>query len=411
MSTVTIASILITFCALFSYINYRFIRLPTTIGIMVMALVLSAAVLSLPVLGFDILPEVHALLGSIDFSEALLHGMLSFLLFAGALHVDLQALRKQKYIVSILAFVGTLFSTLAVGAVVFHLFPLFGFNIPFIYALLFGALISPTDPVAVMAILHKAGVTPELETKVVGESLINDGIAVVVFLSLLGIITHGNPSASEVAILFARESVGGAFLGLFLGYVTFLMLRSVDNYQVEILLTLALVMGGYELAYALHTSGPIAMVVAGILIGNSGRAHAMSEKTKQNLDNFWELVDEFLNAVLFLLIGFELMLIPFNKYALICGILMIPALLVIRYISVAVPVRISSRFRSFSPGAINILTWGGLRGGLSVALVLSLPAGEVKNLLLLVTYCIVMFSILVQGLTIGRLARYYKKAK
>lgn len=410
MSIVTIASILITFCALFSFINYQFIKLPTTIGIMAMALVLSIVVLFLPALGFDVLPEVRALLGSVDFSEALLHGMLSFLLFAGALHVDLVALKKQKYIISILAFLGTLFSTIAVGVLVYYVFPAFGFNIPLIYALLFGALISPTDPVAVMAIMRKAGVTHSLETKVVGESLLNDGIAVVIFLSLLGVVTHGDPGVSDVVLLFARESIGGAVLGLALGWAAFYMLRSVDNYQVEILLTLALVMGGYELARLLHTSGPIAIVVAGIITGNNGRAHAMSQKTKENLDNFWELVDEFLNAVLFLLIGFELLLVEFNPSALVGGLFMIPALLVVRYVSVAAPVKIFSRYRSFSPGAVNILTWGGLRGGLSVALVLSLPMGETRDFLLLVTYCVVVFSILIQGLTVGRLARFYKKA-
>ncbi|GJL85989.1 MAG: sodium:proton antiporter [Micavibrio sp.] len=407
MSIITITSILVTFCALFSYINYRFIKLPTTIGIMVMALILSAAVMILPTLGINILPSVRHIMNGIDFSETLLHGMLSFLLFAGALHVDLGTLRNQKYIVSFMALFGTVLSTVLVGLAVYYIFPALGFDISFIYALLFGALISPTDPIAVMAILKKAGVPPTLETKVVGESLFNDGIAVVIFITLLGIATHGETTASHVAMLFAEEAIGGAVLGLVLGYTAFVMLRSVDNYQVEIFLTLALVMGGYELASALHTSGPIAMVVAGLLVGNIGRDHAMSDKTKENLDNFWELVDEFLNAILFLLLGFSLLIIEFNQSALYAGLIMIPVLLTIRYLSVILPVSVLKRFRSFSPGAVNILTWGGLRGGISVALVLSLPSSDIRDFLLLVTYCIVMFSIIVQGLTIGKLAQKY----
>lgn len=409
MSLITIASILITFCALFSYINYRFIKLPTTIGIMVIALVLSTAMLFLPVLGVEALPYARRILDSINFSETLLHGMLSFLLFAGALHVDLNSLKQQKYIVSVLAVFGTIFSTFAVGYAAFYIFRFFGFDIPFIYTLLFGALISPTDPIAVMAILKKAGVPTSLEIKVVGESLFNDGIAVVMFIAILGIATKGEINPQHIAFLFLEEAVGGAILGLVMGYITFLMLRSVDNYQVEIFLTLALVMGGYELARAINVSGPIAMVTAGLLVGNIGRSLAMSDRTKENLDNFWELIDEFLNAVLFLLIGFELLALSFNTSAFYSGLVLIPTLLAIRYLSVFLPVGVLCRFRKFSPGATNILTWGGLRGGLSVAMVLSLPTGEIRDLFLLVTYCIVMFSILVQGLTIGPMAQYYSR--
>lgn len=407
MSIITITSILVTFCALFSYINYRFIKLPTTIGIMVMALVLSTIIMALPLLGFDILPSVRHIMDGIDFSETLLHGMLSFLLFAGALHVNWETLKSQKYIIASMALLGTVLSTALVGFAVYKIFPMLGFDIPFIYALLFGALISPTDPIAVMAILKKAGAPKTLEIKVVGESLFNDGIAVVIFLTLLGIASHGETTAAHVALLFAEEAIGGVILGGVLGYITFLMLRSVDNYQVEIFLTLAMVMGGYELANALHTSGPIAMVVAGLIVGNVGRSWAMSDHTKQNLDNFWELIDEFLNAILFLLLGFSLLIIEFNQTALHAGLIMIPLLLLIRYVSVIIPVTFLKKFRKFSPGAVNILTWGGLRGGISVALALSLPPSEMRDFLLLVTYCIVMFSIIVQGLTIGKLVKRY----
>lgn len=408
MSIITITSIMVTFCAVFSYINYQFIKLPTTIGIMVMALVASSLIMFMPLLGFNILPSIQAIMDGIDFSEALLHGMLSFLLFAGALHINWNTLHNQKYIISFMALIGTVLSTTLVGMIAYKLFPALGFNISFIHALLFGALISPTDPIAVMAILKKAGVPKTLETKVIGESLFNDGVAVVIFLALLSIAAHGEVSAPHVALLFFEEAIGGAVLGLVLGYTTFLMLRSVDNYQVEIFLTLALVMGGYEIARALHTSGPIAMVVAGLIVGNIGKAMAMSDKTKENLNNFWELIDEFLNSILFMLLGFSLLIIEFNQIALYAGLIMIPALLCIRYISVILPISVLKKFRSFSPGAVNILTWGGLRGGISVALALSLPASELRDFLLLVTYCIVMFSIIVQGLSIGKLARRYR---
>ncbi len=407
MNIITLTSILVTFCALFSYINYRFIKLPTTIGIMIIALLVSSVVMLLPVLNIDILPQVRSMMSEIDFSETLLHGMLSFLLFAGALHVNWKNLREQKYIISFMALIGTLLSTALVGFITFKLFPILGFKIEFIHALIFGALISPTDPIAVMAILKKVGVPKTLETKVVGESLFNDGIAVVLFIALLGVAEHGEFDGSHVALLFVEEAIGGAVIGAVLGYIVFLMLRSVDNYQVEIFLTLALVMGGYELATFLHTSGPIAMVVAGLIVGNAGRSKAMSSNTKENLDNFWELIDEFLNALLFLLLGFSLLIIEFNQSALYAGLLMIPILLCIRYLSVVLPISILKNFRKFSPGVINMLTWGGLRGGISVALVLSLPVSEERNFLLLVTYCIVMFSIIVQGLTIGKLAKRY----
>ena len=276
MSVITITSILVTFCALFAYFNYRFVGLPTAIGIMVMALVTSGIILILPHVGVDILPVARRLMEHVNFSEALLHGMLSFLLFAGALHVDWKTLHFHKNIVFVLAFAGTVFSTAAVGLIVYHVFPFLGVHIDFAYALVFGALISPTDPIAVMAILKKAGVPESLEIKVVGESLLNDGIAVVLFLSLLGVAHEGHAEASHVLLLFAEEAVGGAVLGGVLGYIAFLLLRSVDNYQVEIFLTLALVMGGYELAREIHTSGPIAMVVAGLAVKSGWSARSAS---------------------------------------------------------------------------------------------------------------------------------------
>jgi CPA1 family monovalent cation:H+ antiporter len=407
MNIVTIATILVTLCAVFSYINDRFIKLPPTIGIMAMTLALSTAILLLPHLGIDVLPVARGLVASVDFSRTVLDGMLAFLLFAGALHVDWQTLRHHKGAVFSLAFFGTVFSAATVGVAIYYAFPLFGLHISFIYALLFGAVISPTDPIAVIAILKKAGIPRALEITVVGESLLNDGVAVVLFLALLEISGGAALEASDIALLFVREALGGMALGGALGWIVLRMLRSIDSYKVEIFLTLALAMGGYELADTLHCSGPLAVVVAGLIVGNAGRGQLMSDTTKKNLDNFWELVDEFLNAGLFLLLGLELLLLPSGREAFAAGLFMIPVLLVIRCVSVVLPMTALKRFRDFIPGTIPILTWGGLRGGLSVALVLALPAGDGRDALLLVTYCIVVFSIMVQGLTIGKLAARY----
>ncbi|MCH2546773.1 MAG: sodium:proton antiporter [Alphaproteobacteria bacterium] len=409
MDTTAIASILISLCAVFGYINLRFIKLPTAIGIMMLALVLSLVILLLPFIGIDITEQVESFMRSIDFPQTLLEGMLSFLLFAGALHVKLDNLREQKWVVALLAGFGTVFCASCVAGLVYFLFPFFGMDIPFIYAMLFGALIAPTDPVAVMAILKKAGVEKSLETKVVGESLFNDGIAVVIFIVLLHILDGEDPSFGGVSLLFLEEAGGGALLGLVLGYITYRLLATIDNYQVEILLTLALVMGGYELASLIHVSGPIMVVVAGLLIGNQGRSLAMSDHTRENLDNFWELCDEFLNAVLFLLIGLEIFILGNDLEAYEAGILMIPLLLIIRLVSIWLPISALKLRRSFSKGTIRILTWGGLRGGISVALALSLPESPERDFILVVTYCIVVFSIIVQGLTIGKVVERYGK--
>lgn len=278
---------------------------------------------------------------------------------------------------------------------------------PLIYCLLFGALISPTDPIAVIGIVKGAGTSKSLQTKIVGESLFNDGIGVVVFIVLLGIAAGGHEiTAGEVGLLFAEEAIGGAILGLLLGMVSYWMLKSVDNYQVEIFITLALVVGGYTLAGALHTAGPIAMVVAGLLIGNHGRSLAMSEKTREHLDTFWELVDEILNAVLFVLIGFELLLVPRVPSHLLLGLLAIPLVLAARFAAVGGTVALLRLRRTFSPGAVRIMTWGGLRGGISLALALSLPTGEERAVLLSAAYVVVVFSILVQGLTVGKLVKH-----
>jgi CPA1 family monovalent cation:H+ antiporter len=406
MDALSVTSGVVTLSGIFAYINHRFFRLPTTIGLMLITLVISAAIIFMGKMGlhFDTLAE--EMVRTIDFDETLMHGMLSFLLFAGALHININDLGDQKYVISFLATFGVLISTVIVGSISYWLLCLIGSEIPFIYCLLFGSLISPTDPISVLSILKTAGAPKSLETKISGESLFNDGVGVVVFLIISGVAAGGHEIIITDALgLFFKEAVGGAVFGLGAGYITFLMLRGVDNYQVEVLLTLGLVMGGYSLASALHLSAPIAIVVAGLLIGNHGRMLGMSEKTREHLDNFWELLDEILNAVLFVLIGLEILIIPFDTYPFWVALTMIPVVLSARFISVSIPVVLFRFRRSFSPNVIKILTWGGLRGGISVALALSLPPEAPRDAILTFTYVIVVFSILVQGLTLGHLVR------
>ncbi len=401
-----ILAVIITLTAIFSYVNHRFFRFPVTIGVMTIFLIFSLVLILLNRVIPELGESAQLLLDNINFDRTLLHGMLSFLLFAGALNVNLQDLAERKYSIASLATAGTLISVLVVGTATWSLLKLFNVNISLIYCLLFGAIISPTDPIAVLSILKTANAPKSLETKITGESLFNDGIGVVLFLVILEIAagTH-ELSTGHVLSLFARETAGGIIAGLFMGYLAFLMLKSVDNYQVEILITLALTTGGYALADFLHISGPIAIVVAGLLIGNHGRFLAMSEKTRHHLDIFWELVDEILNAVLFVMIGMEILALTFrHEYLLLC-IMIIPVVLLARLISISVPIKLLSLFRSFTPGVIRIMTWGGLRGGISVALALSLPASPERQLILALTYSVVLFSILVQGLTIERLVK------
>ncbi len=401
MNLFDIIAILLTVSALFSYINHRWLRLPTTIGLMLIALLMSLALIALDQAGLGLSGPVEQMLQRIDFNRTLLEGMLSFLLFAGALHVNLQDLARQKWVILLLATIGVLISTFIIGLGSWYLLGWLGIDLALKWCLLFGALISPTDPIAVLAILKSCGVPKSLETKIAGESLFNDGIGVVVFLVLLGIATSDQPVAvAPVLGLFAQEVLGGMLLGLACGWLAFMMLRSIDQYQVEVLVTLALVSGGYALAHALHLSGPIAIVVAGLLIGNHGRLLAMSDTTREHLDTFWELVDEILNAVLFVLIGLEVLVLSMNPNGLGAGLLMIPLVLAARLLAVGLPVTLLRPVRSFSPGAVRVLTWGGLRGGISVALALSLPAGPQRDLILTMTYLVVVFSVLVQGLSV-----------
>lgn len=413
MNILQIASLLIVLAAVFGAINYLFLKLPAAIGILVVALLASLAVLGIDALvpAVSIAGHIRAIVQGIDFPDALLEGMLGLLLFAGALHVKVSDLRAQWGVVFLMATIGVALSTAVVGI---------GFSwltgMPLLVALVFGALISPTDPVAVLGVLREANLRRDLETKIAGESLFNDGVGYVVYLVLVGLAfaeagDHGGghgagegSQAAAAAILFLQEAGGGAILGVVLGWLTFRVMRLIDDHALEVLITLALAFGGYELAVALHVSAPIMAVCAGLLIGDVGAKYGMSETTRKYVDAFWQLIDEILNAVLFLLIGVEVFAVTFEADYLVSALAAIALALVARLAAVAIPVLMLRPFRGFAKGTIPIMTWGGLKGGISVALALALPEGEWKPLILTATYCVVIFSIIVQGLTVARLA-------
>ncbi|MGB2139193.1 MAG: cation:proton antiporter [Psychrobacter sp.] len=407
LSILEISAIFLSITALLSYVNHRFIGLPTTIGVMVISILLSIFAIFLGFLGFDQLIDYEiSLLEQLDFTEVLLDGMLSMLLFAGALHVNISDLRRYKLPIGILACIGTIVSALLIATAIYLMLPLLGFSLPFIWCLLFGALISPTDPIAVMGILASAGAPKSLETVIAGESLFNDGIGVVIFVILLGILTSGDiPTANYVAHTLAVEAGGGIVFGLVLGAILYYLIKSIDSYQEEVLLTLAGVIGGYALASYWHLSGPLAMVMMGLMLGNRGRALAMSDQTRHYVDLFWELIDEILNAILFVLIGLEIVMIAYSSNLFIAGGLTIIIALLARFIVVGMTTKTFSRQLDLPDGAWKVLTWGGLRGGISVALVLQLPIGAERDILLALTYAVVIFSILVQGLSVGRVAK------
>jgi len=349
----------------------------------------------------------QSIIGSLDFESLLMRVMLSFLLFAGAIHTDVQKLKKHMAPIIAFATAGVIISTFVVGTLMYLVFSIFDLHVPLIYCLLFGALISPTDPIAVLGILKKANIPSSLETKISGESLFNDGVGVVVFATIMELARLGTDSISigQIGWTFLKEAGGGIAWGLMLGYAGFLLLRSIDHYQVEVLITLAMVMGGYLLASYMHISGPLAMVVAGIITGNKGKEEAMSDVTRDYLGKFWELIDDILNGILFLLIGLEVLVISFNPKIIYVGLMAVAIVLSARFIAVFVPTLVLQLRRSFERNTIPILTWGGLRGGISVALALSVPYSMHRNELVSITYIVVIFSILVQGLTIGKLAR------
>lgn len=405
LSLFEIAALLLVLSGLFGWFNHTVLKLPHTIGLLVMALVASIALLALenafPVLG--ITDTLQDAIGQIDFYSTVMEGMLAFLLFAGALHVDFSFLRSQAWAIGLMASLGVIMSTFIVGTGLYILSGLFGMQVPFIWALVFGALISPTDPVAVLSLLKSINVPAALEAKIAGESLFNDGVGVVVFVILLTIATSSGGdgvTVFEIASLFVVEALGGALLGAVTGWIAYRLMSTMDEHMLEILLSLGIVAGTYALALRFHLSGPIAVVIAGLLIGNRGAAVAMSEHTRSSMFSFWELVDEILNSVLFLLIGLEVLVISLDPSFAWLAIATIPLVVFSRFISVSIPILVLSLRQTFTAGAIPVLTWGGLRGGISVALALSLPAIPEKPLLLACTYAVVLFSIIIQGLTV-----------
>ena len=408
MQLYEVFTFIICLAALFSFINHRFIKWTPTIGVMALSLLFS---LGLPVAAHYSPAFAHAcivLINAIDFHDILMNGMLGFLLFAGSVHINAESLKKEIWPIMALATLGIFISTFLVGVMLHYLFLAFSLQVAYIYCFLFAALISPTDPIAVLAILKKAGIPKSLELKIAGESLFNDGVAVVIFLTLLEIAQTGVGafSVTDVSLLFLREAVGGLLYGAVLGYLGYWLIHSIDKYEVAVMISIALVMGGYLLACKMHISGPLAMVVAGIIIGSPHKKSITNTVAKNYLLRFWELIDEMLNAILFMLIGLEMLVIKFDLNILIIGGICIFGLLLCRWISVAIPLSLLKYKMSFERHAITLLSWGGLRGGLSVALALSLPVNMYRNEFVAITYVVVVFSIIVQGLSIGGL---YKK--
>lgn len=403
MDYYAIASILIVIAALFGYINVRFLKLPITIGLMVITLAFTLVVVAVAQFDDTLLLQEKEFISNIDFKTVLLDVMLSFLLFAGALHTNFNQLKVQRRPVLAFATLGVLVSTFLVGILMYYLLLLLGLDISFIYCLLFGALISPTDPIAVLGILKKAKAPKILETKIVGESLFNDGVGVVVFLTIFSIAASPNTDIkiTDIAVLFGQEVIGGILLGLILGWVAYRMLKSIDNYEVEVIITIAAVMGGTLLAHQLHLSAPLAMVTAGLIVGNDTvRTNAMSDVTETYVDKFWELIDVLLNTVLFVMIGMEMLVLTFKGSYILAGLIAVPLVLMCRYLSLWLPIKFYAKKLEFVPHTNLIMTWGGLRGGISIALALSLTHDMHRDLFLVITYIIVVFSIIGQGLTV-----------
>lgn len=412
MRLYNLLTILIVLSAAFGYINHRYFKLPNTIGIMLISLIMSLVLVAIGQYVPSISDMATNMILSVDFSRILMEIMLSFLLFAGALHVDVKTLSKERLPVLIFSTIGVTVSTFLVGVATYYLLLALEMPTPFIHCLLFGALISPTDPIAVLAILKKAGVPKSLEVKITGESLFNDGIAVVVFLTIFEMADKGvaNVGFTDISILFLQEAVGGALFGLVLGWIGYYLLKSIDAYNIEVLITIAMVMGGYVLASQLHLSGPLAVVVIGLMMSDRGKLEAMSDVTREYTDKFWEIVDEVLNAILFVLIGFEILVIPFQDNFVIAGIISIAVVLISRLISIGIPISLMKLKRTFIPNTVLVMAWGGLRGGISVALALSLKPEMSRELIVTMTYIVVIFSIVVQGLSISPLIKKLKIA-
>ncbi|MBW3517668.1 sodium:proton antiporter [Flavobacterium sp. NKUCC04_CG] len=401
-------SIFIVLASWFAYLNLRFLKLPTTIGIMVIAVLVS---IGIRLLGDQLFPEAtrdfFKLISQFDFDEVLMGAMLNFLLFAGALHINIADLREHRLAIMLYSTVSVVLSAFFIAGFLFYICPLFGVSLPFIYCLLFGTLISPTDPIVVLSVLKQVKVPKSIETKITGESLFNDGVAVVMFAVVLRLALSEDVDITFLSVskFFAQEVIGGVLVGFLLGYSASHVMKKIDDYKVTVLITLALVMGGFLLTKTLHVSSPLAMVIAGLVIGNYGKKVAMNDETQDYLTKFWELIDEILNAILFMFIGFELLLLPDIEKHIWLALITILVVLFSRMLSILIPYRVFSRNRIYTKGSLIVLVWGGIRGGVSIALVLSLPYNEYKEMLLEITYIVVLFSIVVQGLSIGKVAK------
>jgi len=404
-------SVLITIAAFFSYLNIRFLKLPSGISLMIMGSITALGMIFISYFFPAVTHPLRERLAQIDFSEFLLGVLLSFLLFAGSLHVQLADLKKSAKVIITFASVGTLISTAVVGIALYYLTIFIALPIPFLYCLLFGALISPTDPIAVMGILKEAGLSKDIETKIVGESLINDGIGVVIFVTILQIVAvgHENFGVIDITLLFLQEAVGGVVTGLLIGYAGFILMKSIDHFQTEILISLAMVMGGYSFCHYIHVSGPLAMVVAGIITGNTGAAKAMSDNTRDYLGKFWEVTDEILNAILFMLIGLEIVFVDFRVGYILISIITVVLIVLSRFISLYGTSLLFRFKQEISNNTLKIMTWGGLRGGISIALALSIPPNPYKELIVSITFVIVLVSIVGQGLTIERFIKHINR--
>ena len=403
-----IITILVTLAALFGYVNVRFLKLPNTIGLMLITILFTLAVFALSTIDNRLLDAERYIITQIDFKTILLDVMLSFLLFAGALHTNFEQLKIQRWPILVFSTFGVLLSTFLVGTIMYYLLHVLSLPTAYIYCLLFGALISPTDPIAVLGILKKIGAPKKLETKIVGESLFNDGVGVVVFLTIFQIANSGsgNIEVVDVIQLFGQEVIGGIVLGGLIGWVIYRLMKSIDDYDIEVIITLAGVMGGTAIAHQFHLSAPLAMVTAGLIVGNDTvRGTAMSEVTESYVDKFWELIDILLNTILFVLIGMEILVLTVDKQYIVAGLIAIPIVLLCRYASLLGPINFFKKRLDFVPRTNLIMTWGGLRGGISIALALGLTEVMQRDLFLVITYVIVVFSILVQGLTVGSLVR------
>jgi Na+:H+ antiporter len=411
MSIFHAISLIVTMVALFGYLNQRFTHLPDTVGTTAIGLLAAIGVTAYGAYDPAVVQWAQRTVANIDFSEVVFHGMLGMLLFAGSLHINLGDLGRERLTILLLATIGVVLSTCIVGAAFYGASRLIGFELSFVHALLFGALISPTDPIAVLGILRKVGVQKSLETKIAGESLFNDGTGVVLFLTISGIAFGGHEaSVPQALLLLGTEILGGLLVGLALGYAGFLMLRGIDSYAVEIMITLAMATAGYSVAEALHTSAPIAVVVMGLIVGNQGKQFAMSDRTREHLSSFWNLADELLNLLLFGLIGIEIIALMSPAAHLVPALIAVPIVLAARFVSVGLPVLGLRRFSAFLPNTVKIMTWGGLRGGISLALALSLPQFPGRAPIVAATYAVVIFSILVQGLTLEPLTRRWRAA-